>query len=150
MENIYTDEDFAKLMERLNSLHEYSNGRWGRMTLPQMLGHCAIQLKLATGEVKSVKKEGSFLYKNMIGRWLSLYVIPWPRGIETPSVMDMEINGAKVGDFGTEKQQLVSLLDDVRTLVTLHAHPFYGNIHRKHWGRLVWVHLDHHLRQFGV
>jgi hypothetical protein len=28
--------------------------------------------------------------------------------------------------------------------------PAFGNLTRAQWGRLAWLHVDHHLRQFGV
>jgi hypothetical protein len=30
------------------------------------------------------------------------------------------------------------------------AHPAFGQLSRKDWGVLVYKHIDHHLRQFGV
>ncbi len=30
------------------------------------------------------------------------------------------------------------------------ASPVFGPLSRHTWGRLMWRHLDHHLRQFGV
>lgn len=150
MENLYSDEDFAQLLIRIAALNPLKAARWGRMSIGQMLVHCAIQAKIATGEVKAEKQEGPFFYRTAIGRWLSLYAIPWPHGIDTPSVMNMETNGVAVGDFESGRAGLIAALEDIRTLVRLHPHPFYRNIHRKHWGRLIWVHLDHHLRQFGV
>lgn len=150
MENLYADEDFAELLQRLSALAPGKTPRWGRMSIEQMLVHCALQTKIATGELTVEKQEGPFFYRTVIGRWLSLYAIPWPHGMDAPSVMNMDINGVVVGSFAVERDNLISALEDIRTLVRLHPHPFYGNIHRRHWGRLIWVHLDHHLRQFGV
>ncbi|WP_424351099.1 DUF1569 domain-containing protein [Lutimonas sp.] len=28
-------------------------------------------------------------------------------------------------------------------------HPFFGELNREEWARLVYKHLDHHLKQFG-
>ncbi len=30
------------------------------------------------------------------------------------------------------------------------AHPVFGRLSGKEWGRICWKHLDYHLRQFGV
>jgi len=30
------------------------------------------------------------------------------------------------------------------------GHPVFGRMKKRDWGRFVWIHLDHHLRQFGV
>jgi hypothetical protein len=29
-------------------------------------------------------------------------------------------------------------------------HPAFGNLNGRSWGVLMWRHMDHHLRQFGV
>jgi hypothetical protein len=28
-------------------------------------------------------------------------------------------------------------------------HPFFGNMNKKQWGRLGYIHINHHLQQFG-
>ena len=33
---------------------------------------------------------------------------------------------------------------------TKHAHTFFGPLTPEEWARLMYKHLDHHLRQFGV
>lgn len=30
------------------------------------------------------------------------------------------------------------------------AHPVFGRLNITEWGRFAWIHMDHHLRQFGV
>ena len=35
-------------------------------------------------------------------------------------------------------------------VVTQDPHPFFGRMTGEEWDRLLWKHLDHHLRQFGV
>jgi hypothetical protein len=30
------------------------------------------------------------------------------------------------------------------------VHPMFGKMTADQWGRSMWKHLDHHLRQFGV
>ncbi|RZJ68351.1 MAG: DUF1569 domain-containing protein [Flavobacterium sp.] len=150
MENIYYDDDYEQITIRLDKLTINQNRRWGRMTLEQMISHCTIQIKLATGEVTSKEISPKKLYHNRFIQWISLYLIPLPKGLDTPSVMDMETNGVTVDDFATERQHLIDHLEDFRTLVKLHPHPFYGKLSRMFWGRLVWLHIDHHLRQFGA
>ena len=148
-ENIYTDIGYHSLVMRINALTEYSAPHWGKMDLPQMLEHCAIQLKMALGILPNTIEGSPLLYRTLVGRWLSLYVVPWPRGFETPAIMDMLTNNMPVQDFENEKTHLLFLLKEIRKETTLAPHHFYGDISKKDWGRLIWVHLDHHLRQFG-
>jgi hypothetical protein len=33
---------------------------------------------------------------------------------------------------------------------TSQAHPMFGELNQKQWGKLIYIHLNHHLNQFGV
>jgi hypothetical protein len=147
--NIFVDGDDISIVQRIGRLAPGDKRGWGRMSLPQMLEHCCIQLKLALSILPYTGIEGLFLYRTALGRWLSLYVIPWPRGFETPSKMNMEKNGMPVLGFEDERNELLRLLEQVRQQATLAQHPFYGTLNRKDWGRLIWKNIDHHLRQYG-
>lgn len=148
--NIFEISDYGNIRKRILQIESDNVRCWGRMSLEQMLAHCSIQLKLATGLIAEQRPESSFLYRTAAGRWLSLYIIPWPKGFETPSAMDMFSNNAEVRDFETEKALLLRLLELVSEKDELSPHPFYGRLGKKDWGRLIWVHLDHHLRQFSA
>ena len=148
-QNIFTEADYYSIVLRINRLTAQSQRRWGKMNLAQMLEHCAVQLKLGLGILPVTKTEGIFLYRTAPGRWLSLFVIPWPNGFQTPSAMNMLTNHMPVASFDEEKVQLLTLLQQVIQKQSLARHPFYGPLNKKDWGRLIWVHLDHHLRQFS-
>jgi len=34
--------------------------------------------------------------------------------------------------------------------ITVMNHPFWGKMTYKDWNKLMWKHIDHHLKQFGV
>jgi len=148
-QNFFSEKDQYFLELRIGNLSKISTRWWGKMTIEQMLAHCSIQLKMALGHLPEGKMESSFLYRTMIGRWLSLYFIRWPRGFETPAEMDVVKNNLNIGDFEIERQKLLYLLQELKVLDLTGTHPFYGQINKKDWGRLIWLHLDHHLRQFG-
>jgi hypothetical protein len=149
-ENIFNNTDYGNIVLRIKKLNPDSGRLWGKMTLPEMLEHCAIQLKLAMDLLPRQHLESTFLYRTALGRWLSLYVIPWPHGFETPGIMNMQTNNMPVGGFEEERASLLSLLGKVEITQRFAPHPFYGSINKKDWGRLMWVHLNHHLKQFGV
>ena len=56
--------------------------------------------------------------------------------------------------FEREQQRLLALLERFRAAgpagCTTHAHSFFGNLTPTEWSVLMYKHLDHHLRQFGV
>ena len=119
------------------------------MSFAQTLEHCSIQLKIGLGIIPETAYEGPSMYRTSIGRWLLLYALPWPKGAATPSQMNMLSNGSPVTDIQESKQALLELLEKSQSEHHLKPHPFFGDMEKKDWGRLIWKHLDHHLRQFG-
>ena len=57
-------------------------------------------------------------------------------------------------DFESEKKQLLELIkkfnEDGPAKVGLHPHPVFGKFTSEQWGKSMWKHLDHHLKQFGA
>ena len=57
-------------------------------------------------------------------------------------------------DLVAEKERLVGLIDRYTTggpgVCTKHPHFFFGPLTPEEWAALMYQHLDHHLRQFGV
>ncbi len=146
--NIFNQKDYTDIKNRINQLHTQSQRQWGKMSLDQMLEHCSIQLRVGLGIVPETGYEGSSIYRTTIGRWILLYALPWPKGTNTPSQMNILNNGSSLPDIQHSKQILLELLEKVQVIPRLKPHPFFGNMEKKDWGRLIWKHLDHHLRQF--
>lgn len=147
--NIFNDTDYVDIKNRINQLNAASQRQWGQMSLAQMLEHCSIQLKKAIGIIPETACEGPAMYRNAFVRWLLFYAMPWTKGAATPSQMDMLHNGSPVADIHHSKQVLLGLLEKVQLQDHFNPHPFFGTMKKKDWGRLLWKHLDHHLKQFG-
>lgn len=147
--NIFNETDYAGIKNRINQINIHSQRKWGKMSLPQMLEHCSIQLKKALGIIPETAYEGPSMYRTDLGRWLLLYAMPWPKGVATPSQMNMFSNGATVADVQDSKRLLLGLLENLQLQEHFNPHPFFGRMDKKDWGRLIWKHLDHHLKQFG-
>lgn len=147
--NIFQSNDFDSTINRIAKLSSNSNRKWGKMSLVQMLEHCSIQLKLALGIIPQSNFEGFTLYRTAFGRWLALYVMPWPRGLATPSKMNVVATQAEIQELEIAKQELTELLQRVKETKQLNSHPYFGKLDLKDWGRLIYKHLDHHLKQFG-
>lgn len=147
--NIFNETNYEGIKNRINHLNIQSQQKWGKMSLPQTLEHCSIQLKIVLGIIPETEYEGSSLFRTSVGRWLVLYPMPWPKGAATPSQMNMLTNRSPVADIEDSKKKLLDLLHQVQRQGHFNRHPLFGNMGRKDWGRLIWKHLDHHLRQFG-
>ena len=70
----------------------------------------------------------------------------------TPTSKDLVV--ADERDLPTEQKRLCGLVDRFSDAgpqgCTTHPHTFFGPLTPDEWARLMYKHLDHHLRQFGV
>ena len=57
-------------------------------------------------------------------------------------------------NFEDEKERLISLVQQFAQSgpagISKETHPFFGKLTVDEWDKLMWNHLDHHLRQFGA
>jgi hypothetical protein len=151
MENLFNQKDFDAIVARLNSISQFSQRKWGKMDINQMVVHLKDQLDIALGN-KSAKAQGPFILRTVMGRWLALYALPWRKGKEvTAKEMDALLNGAIITDFESDKDLLLTrLMEFISTNDGFSPHPFFGKLSNKDWGRLAWKHLNHHLLQFSA
>ena len=147
--NIFNQKDYMDIKNRINQLTTQNQRQWGKMSLEQTLEHCNIQLRIGLGIVPETGYEGPSMFRIKLGRWMLLYALPWPKGTETPSKMNILNNDSSVPDLQNSKQALLELLEKAQSEYRLKPHPFFGDMKKKDWGRLIWKHLDHHLKQFG-
>ena len=148
-QNLFDPADREALVRRLSSLQPSSPRQWGRMNAAQMLAHCAAALEVACGD--RVKKQA------LVGRVLAPFVRSTvlgekPFGRNAPTDPDFKIVDDR--DFATEHKRLTTLVDQFCSRGPSAAdglvHSFFGKLSGDQWGRLMYKHLDHHLRQFGA
>jgi len=90
-----------------------------------------------------------------IVKWIALYVpLRWPGGrILTRPEIDQEGGGTKPGDFAADVAELAVLTELFTTTTTRfdwEPHPIFGPLSDAAWLRWGYLHVDHHLRQFGA
>jgi hypothetical protein len=152
MKTLARQRDKDEILRRLKLVHQTSAARWGRMTAHQMVCHLSDSFRMVTGE-KSVS-DATGLVERTIVKWIVLYVpLPWPHGIMTRPEVDQQHGGTRPADFQADVAQLEALLG----AVTAHQrrfdwppHPIFGRMSEAQWFRWGYLHMDHHLRQFGV
>jgi hypothetical protein len=139
------------IVARLNNLRPDSERRWGAMTANGMICHLADSLKFTLGERPvslAISPVGRYLLK-----YLALYSpLPWPKGYRTRPEAAQEFGGTQPGSFDEDRRHLISLVRRISTHRpgSFPPHPVFGPMTQKQWMRLVCMHIDHHLRQFGV
>jgi len=122
------------------------------MNSHQMICHLNDSFKAVIGE-KSVSMNVNIFYKT-IGKWFALYLpINWPHGVPTRPEIDQEKNGSKPIDFDkdlNELKEFIERLTKENKDFKWSNHPLFGEMSQEDWMRWAYLHVDHHLRQFGV
>jgi uncharacterized protein with PQ loop repeat len=140
------------LLERVRALRPTSASRWGRMTAHQMLCHLIDCNRMALGELVVTAPKARV--PRAFVKWVSLYTpMPWPAGIPTNPELDQDVAGTRPGDFARDTASLEATVERLMSRAGRGgwpSHPDFGVMSEDDWFRWAWLHMDHHLRQFGV
>lgn len=151
MSNIINEAVKDEFVRRINSVKESSQRQWGKMSVCGMLCHVADQIRLAVGEV-SCKPMSNIVTRTLVKK-LVLMGMPAPKGkLKTAPEIDAEIDGTKSVGFEGDIKALLDVIDRFMATdedMTMPVHPVFGKMNRTEWGRLIYIHLDFHLKQFG-
>jgi hypothetical protein len=152
MKTLARRRDEAEILQRLKCLRPESVRRWGRMSAHQMVCHLNDSFHMAAGH-KRVSHTASLRHRTIV-KWIALYLpLPWPAGIVTRPEIDQELGGTRPVEFAADVAQLEALLKLVagqpRTF-DWPPHPIFGRMSHAAWLRWAYLHVDHHLRQFGA
>lgn len=152
MKTLARPRDKAELLQRVRTLRPDSVRRWGRMSVHQMVCHLCDGFRMGTGE-KPVRRVAGAVRGTTI-KWVALYLpVRWPSGFPTTPELDQERLGTSPADFAADVAQLEALLELVTTRSSSfewQAHPLFGRMSEAAWLRWGYLHVDHHLRQFGA
>jgi len=150
MKTFFDKDASQEFKDRLASLRPDSERQWGKMNSAQMVAHLCKGMEQAMGEVRPPRiflgrVIGGFVKSRAIGN-------DEPMFRNSPTVPSFII--ADDRDFEFERQRLYGLIDRAAAAgpsgCTEHPHSFFGRLTPEQWGNLIYKHLDHHLRQFGV
>jgi hypothetical protein len=152
MKSLKNNTDIEQLRDRLLKLAPDSPRRWGKMSAHQMICHLTDSFKAGTGD-KSVSSTGNIFHRSVV-KWLALYApVPWPHGVPTRPEMNQDIGGTAPVEFERDRAELVSIIERFSRAprdFDWHPHPLFGLMADRDWFRWGYLHVDHHLRQFGV
>ena len=144
--------DRAEILRRIRKVRPENPARWGRMSAHQMVCHLCDGCRMALGQ-KPVSHATS-LRERTIVKWIALYApMRWPPGIETRPEIDQECGGTRPADFSADVGELEALVDKIAAhpaSVDGQVHPIFGRMSQAAWLRWAYLHMDHHLRQFGA
>lgn len=152
MKSLSNQQDRDYLRNRLERLAPDSPRRWGKMSAHQMICHLTDSFKAGTGD-KAVSATGNLFHRSVL-KWLALYVpVAWPHGVPTRPEMSQELGGTKPVEFEKDRRELIEIIERFsrpQRDFDWHPHPLFGLMADRDWFRWGYLHVDHHLRQFGV
>ena len=151
MRTLAREREQAEILRRLKTVGPGSTRRWGRMSPHQMICHLSDSFLAVTGR-KAMSMATGPLQRTVI-KWFALYLpLPWPPGYPTRPEIDQTIGGTPPRDFATDAALLASLVIQFTadtSAVAEYQHPVFGPMSKSEWLRWAYLHMDHHLRQFG-
>lgn len=150
MKTLETERERREVLDRLSTLHVDSQRRWERMTAHQMICHLSDSLRAALGE-KHVSQNSS-VFKRTIFKWAALWVpLRWPHDIKTHPEIDQQMGGTQPIEFANDVETFRTLFHRYCGWEGKFApHGRIGQLSRIERMRHAYLHIDHHLRQFGA
>ena len=150
MKSLFVQSDNRDMVARIRQLDPAMKPQWGKMLAPQMLAHARQPLLVALGELKLKRSIPGILFGALARRKLSSETEQFPKN--SPTDKAFIVTGDR--QFEEERRALVALVERFAQTgpdsLTREPHPFFGKLTVREWDVLMWKHLDHHLRQFGV
>jgi hypothetical protein len=147
MNSIFTKAENEAVIERINSLTPDSKALWGKMTVDQMCKHCSSAINVAFDK-QDVKV--NFLMR-LLGKMLKNKVFNGEFKKNSPTAKEFiftnhfDLELAKK-EFAESFSQFAEGHESIKVM----DHPFWGKMTYEDWDKLMWKHVDHHLKQFGV
>jgi len=143
------DENVRReLIERMGKLSVESRSLWGKMSVAQMLKHCRLWEEMIH-ENKLFKRP---LIGRLIGPLILKKVLNTPEFRKnSPTIPEMVVTGTAI-DLNQERNRLTVLIEKYLKYDqpdNSFTHPFFGKMTRDQIGKLAYLHLDHHLKQFN-
>ena len=150
MRTLQNARDRNQLLERLTRLEPDSPPRWGKMSAHQMICHLNDSLRAPLGE-KYISPSTSFFKRAVLKHFALWAPIPWPHGFKTRPEIDQDQGGTRPVEFAADSAEFRTLFERFCTHNDKFApHAMWGQMSRAERMRYAYLHIDHHLRQFGV
>jgi Protein of unknown function (DUF1569) len=150
MTSIFDSDTIRQFDNRITQINNDSERLWGQMSPDQMLAHCCVPYEYIFDE----RKDAPPLFMRWMLRlfFKKAMVNEVPYRPNTPSA-PMFIKKDRY-DLEEQKKRLIRYLERVAELGPSHFEGkkqiSLGKLSAEEWNGLLYKHLDHHLRQFGV
>lgn len=147
MNNIFDSLHNDEIIKRIDRLSVNSQPNWGEMNVAQMLAHCSSFQDIAMGY--------SFPKRSWLGVFVGRFAKPifyndkpLPKNMSTiPTILIVDNRDFKI-EREKLKHKIITFQKNGPENCTNHPHPFFGEFTSEQWGKGIYKHLDHHLKQF--
>ena len=143
---LWNETNRGDILRRFEQLSPDARPKWGQFNAPRMLTHVTDAVRSGLGEVTPLPIQSPLRYWPI--NVFAMFYAPWPRGVATSP----ELLSRVPAEWPRE---IVMLKNAVGRFVARDVngpwarHVAFGNISGRHWGRLMYRHMDYHLGQFG-
>ena len=150
MKNLFEAATLAEVKARVARLSGTSERQWGTMNAAQAMAHMSASIEWAVGDTVAPRM--------FLGRVIGGVIKPMvlnddkPMRKNSPTVKTLVVTEER--DLERERARLIGLIERFgaggAAGCTRNAHSFFGRMTPDEWAILMYKHVDHHLRQFGV
>src|SRR4051794_16011875 len=141
-----------ELITRIGNVQSDTPRRWGKMTAAQMICHVHDSFLGVMGEKEMEIPRGFTLWPFL--KYLALYApMEWPKDVPTRPEFDQQSGGGtRPAQFETDVRGLLATMERFCRRprdFEFRPHPLFKVMSEGQWMRWGYLHVDHHLRQFG-
>jgi len=150
MKNLFEAATAKEVTDRIAKLGPDCQRQWGKMNPAQAMAHCSTTMEWALGD----SNPGRMFIGRILGPVAKSQVLKdeKPMAKNAPTAKSLVVNDDR--DLGKECERLAALVERFSAggpqKCTKNPHTFFGPLTPDEWAALMYKHLDHHLRQFGV
>jgi hypothetical protein len=145
---LFSEANYHAFRTRIENLRPDTQRLWGAMDAAQMMAHVSIPMEVGLGHL--VLPIEFHWPLNVLIKWFILRKPAFKPNMQT--VRTFVVADQRM--FDREKQRLLHLLEEAYQRSKAGGpwarHTIFGRMTNQEWGILTYMHLDHHLRQFGV
>lgn len=148
MPSLFDKKSQEEILVRLNNLTADSQRKWGKMSVSQMLKHLDVAFSVPISKIKVPKDKLYAISANPFSRWLMIKgITKWPKNLVTAESFKVKNDP----DFEVAKKELIITINEFLQTANFNGvHPVFGVMSKELWGNAMYIHLNHHLEQFGV
>jgi len=149
MNSLFDKTTAEQLKQRIERLTPETQRLWGKMSPAQMLAHCSAAMEVSLGDkimrqVLIGKLIGTRVKKRLLGGKQMSKNMPTDKAYVVSDDRDLDFERRRLVEF-IERFQAGGPVG-----CTKGPHSFFGMMTPEEWSAMNYMHLDHHLRQFGV